>query len=68
MSKLSIHPNAPCRLGDRRFTVTLMEVPTRADVMLGIASPDHNQWPRVKWAAYGTDKANAIRRAEGYES
>jgi len=66
--KLPTHPNATCRLGDRRFTITMMEVPTRADVLLGLASSDHNTWPKTKYSAYGTDKSNATRRAEKYES
>ena len=63
--KLPIHPLAPCRLGDKRFTITMMEVPTRADVVLGLASSDHNTWPRTKYPAYGTSKVDAMIRAEG---
>lgn len=64
--KLPVHPLAPCRLGDKRYTIEMMEVPTRADIMLGLASSDHTTWPRTKYSAYGTSKANATLRAEGY--
>ena len=68
MKQIPVHPFAAYRPGDKRFVVTLMEVPTRADIALGLASSDHNAWPKTKYVAYGTNKTNATRRAEGGES
>ena len=64
--KLPIHPLAPCRIGDKRYTLTLLEVPTRGDIALGLAAADPATWPQKKYSAYGHGKADAARRVEGW--